>query len=99
MKFWRTLKLAREHKEIRVFVAKSCMFQLLFWILMPLTICMRILPFVVGILAEYTLSVCEWLSDHIPSPSGYFYYKSQDTIYAANRILEKNNVVLNKNTD
>lgn len=96
MKLIREFQLAYEFPEIRGIILRGIACLFLFWIVMPITLGMRAPSFIIGYIAHYILTACEWLSDNIPSPSGYFYYKRQEYIYDANKVINADTVILKK---
>lgn len=96
MKLVKEFQMAYEFPEIRGIILRGIACWFLFWIVMPLTIAMRILPYAIGVMAEQIVVACTWLCDFIPSPSGYFYHKRQEYIYDANKIINADTVILEK---
>lgn len=95
MKLIYELRIAYKFPEIRAIVLKGISCWFLFWGLMPFTVAMRILPYAIGQVAQFTFKSCEWLLDYIPSPSGYFFEKRQEYIDAAHHIV-KPDIIKNK---
>ena len=88
MKLANEIRIAYKIPEIRYLVLKGIGCWFLFWLLMPITIGMRLPFYFIVLAAEYIQKTCELLLDIIPSPSGDIYGKRQEYIYAAHTIMK-----------